>query len=83
MYSGVPSIWTNPVYTVCSVSNWPIALATPKSITFTTPIPSCTCSANVGEGLRSRWMIPCPGGVLHGRAQVCEELSRSLQQLAG
>ena len=40
MYKGVPINWAKCVYTVLSVNCWPIALATPKSITFTTGLPS-------------------------------------------
>ena len=42
MYSGVPTIWAKPVNSVLSVSSCPSALATPKSITFTTGVVSCT-----------------------------------------
>src|SRR5436190_2247279 len=38
MYSGVPIIWPKPVNSVLSVSSWPSALATPKSITLTTGV---------------------------------------------
>ena len=37
------------VYTVLSVSCWPIALATPKSITLGTGLPSCTVDQDVGR----------------------------------
>ena len=40
MYSGVPTTAPNPVNSVLSVSGWPAALATPKSITFGTGRPS-------------------------------------------
>ena len=36
MYSGVPTTAPNPVTSVFSVSGWPTALATPKSITLAT-----------------------------------------------
>ena len=36
MYSGVPTIAPKPVIRLASVSCWPVALATPKSITFGT-----------------------------------------------
>ena len=39
------------------MSCWPIALATPKSITLTTGRPSCSVTSTL-VGLRSRWMIP-------------------------
>ena len=57
MYSGVPIIWANPVNSVFSVSAWPIALATPKSITLTTGVVSCTVTRTL-DGFRSRWMMP-------------------------
>ncbi len=57
MYSGVPIIWAKPVNSVRSVSCWPIALATPKSMTLTTGTPSCSVTSTL-DGLRSRWMIP-------------------------
>ena len=37
---GVPIIWAKPVNSVFSVSSCPSALATPKSITFTTGVES-------------------------------------------
>ena len=40
MYSGVPTTAPRPVNSVCSVSGWPVALATPKSITLGTGLPS-------------------------------------------
>ena len=57
MYSGVPISWAKPVKSVFSVSCWPIALATPKSITLGTGAPSCSVTRTF-DGLRSRWMIP-------------------------
>ena len=57
MYSGVPIICAKPVNSVLSVSCCPIALATPKSITLTTGVPSCSVTRTL-DGLRSRWMIP-------------------------
>ena len=57
MYSGVPTIWAKPVNSVLSVSSWPSALATPKSITFTTGVASCIVTSTF-DGLMSRWMIP-------------------------
>ena len=38
---------------VCSVSRWLIAFATPKSITFTTGLPSCSVIMTL-LGFRSR-----------------------------
>ena len=57
MYSGVPIIWAKPVNSVLSVSSCPSALATPKSITLTTGVVSCSVTRTL-DGLRSRWMIP-------------------------
>ena len=57
MYSGVPTTAPNPVNSVCSVSGWPAALATPKSITFGTGRPSYRATRTL-DGLRSRWMTP-------------------------
>ena len=57
MYSGVPMIWAKLVNSVLSVSCWPVALAMPKSMTFTTGVPSCSVTSTF-DGLRSRWMIP-------------------------
>ena len=37
---GVPTIWPKPVNSVCSVSCWLMALATPKSMTLGTGWPS-------------------------------------------
>ena len=53
MYSSVPIKLPKPVNIVCSVSRWPVALATPKSITFGTGLPSYSAIRTL-EGLRSR-----------------------------
>ena len=42
---------------VRSVSRWSIALATPKSMTLGTGLPSCSVTSTF-DGLMSRWMIP-------------------------
>ena len=47
MYSGVPRSWAKPVNSVFSVSSCPSALATPKSITFTTGVVSCIVDQHV------------------------------------
>jgi hypothetical protein len=57
MYSGVPIIWAKFVNSVLSVSCWPVALATPKSMTFTTARSSCNVTRTL-DGLMSRWIIP-------------------------
>ena len=57
MYSGVPTTVPNCVNNVFSVSRWSIALATPKSITLGTGLPSWTVTSTF-EGLMSRWMMP-------------------------
>ena len=49
MYSGVPIICAKPVNSVLSVSCWPIALATPKSITFTTGVAVVQRHQHVGR----------------------------------
>ena len=40
MYSSVPTTAPNSVNSVCSVSRGPVALATPKSMTLGTGLPS-------------------------------------------
>ena len=57
MYSSVPTIWPKPVNSVFSVSDWLIALATPKSITLGTGWSSYSATS-MFVGLMSRWMIP-------------------------
>src|SRR5215471_16776664 len=57
MYSRVPTIAPKPVTRVLSVSGWPAALATPKSITFGTGRPSYGAT-NTFDGFRSRWITP-------------------------
>ena len=57
MYSSVPITSPKPVNIVRSVSCCPVALATPKSITFGTGLPSYSATSTF-VGLRSRWMIP-------------------------
>ena len=57
MYCGVPITAPKPVSIVCSVSVPPVALATPKSITFTTGLSSYKAISTF-DGLMSRWMIP-------------------------
>ena len=49
MYSSVPTTGPKPVYSVCSVSCWPVALATPKSITLGTGLPSYMRDQDVGR----------------------------------
>jgi hypothetical protein len=53
MYSGVPRIWPCSVNSVLSVSTWLIALATPKSMTFTTG-PTSVDETSTFDGLMSR-----------------------------
>src|SRR5262245_31101527 len=57
MYSSVPRNEPNAVNSVRSVSFSPVALATPKSITFGTGWSSYSATSTL-EGLRSRWMTP-------------------------
>ena len=57
MYSGVPMSWAKPVNMVFSVSCWPMALATPKSMILGTAAPSISVTKML-DGLISRWMIP-------------------------
>ena len=57
LVKGVPISCTNCVYTVLSVNCCPIDFATPKSITFTTGVPSCDTTITL-VGLMSRWMMP-------------------------
>ena len=57
MYCGVPTTPPNPVSMVCSVSAPPVALATPKSITFGTGLSSYRAISTF-DGLMSRWMTP-------------------------
>ena len=57
MYKGVPTIWAAPVKSVLSVNSCPTALATPKSITFTTAVVSCRETRTL-DGFRSRWTTP-------------------------
>ena len=57
MYSGVPTTWFTPVFSSESTRLAPVALATPKSITFGTGR-SSTIVTNTFDGLISRWMIP-------------------------
>ena len=57
MYSSVPTRAPNWVNSVRSVSRWSIALATPKSITLGTGLPSYSVTSTF-DGLMSRWMIP-------------------------
>ena len=57
MYAGVPTTAPNSVNIVFSVSGLPVALATPKSITFGTGRPSYRATRTF-DGFRSRWMIP-------------------------
>ena len=45
MYSSVPTICPNSVNIVFSVSRWPVALATPKSITLGTGWPSYSATS--------------------------------------
>ena len=73
MYSSVPITSPKPVNIVRSVSDCPVALATPKSITFGTGLPSY-CATSTFVGLRSRWMMPFWCGVLHGLADLHEQL---------
>ena len=57
MYSSVPMIEPYWVNIVRSVSRWSTALATPKSITLATGLPSYIVTSTL-DGLMSRWMIP-------------------------
>ena len=73
MYSGVPTIWAKPVNSVLSVSRWPAALATPKSITFGTGSPSCSVDQDVGRlevAVDDALLV----GVLHRLADRHEQL---------
>jgi len=56
MYSKVPITPPKPVTRVRSVSRSPSALATPKSITLTTGLPS-EAATSTFVGLRSRWIM--------------------------
>ena len=57
MYAGVPMKRLYSVKSVFSVRRVCIALAIPKSMTFTTGRPSCSETITF-EGLMSRWMTP-------------------------
>src|SRR5437868_3769693 len=57
MYSSVPTICPTAVNIVRSVSFWAVALATPKSITLGTGLPSYRAMRTL-LGFRSRWMTP-------------------------
>ena len=57
MYSSVPTIVPTSVKSVRSVKGWPVALATPKSMTLGTGLPSYRATRTL-VGLRSRWMMP-------------------------
>ena len=57
MYSNVPTMAPKPVTRVLSVKGCPAALATPKSITFGTGLPSYRATRTL-DGLMSRWMTP-------------------------
>ncbi len=67
MYSGVPIIWANRVKSVFSVSRWSIALATPKSITLGTGLPSWSVTSTF-DRLDVAVDDPFLMGVLHGLA---------------
>ncbi len=56
-YSCVPTSWPNCVNSVRSVSRGPVALATPKSITFGTGRSSYRATRTF-DGFKSRWMTP-------------------------
>ena len=64
MYSGVPIIWPVCVNTSCATALALVALATPKSITFTRApveplaVESSDMPARMLPGFRSRWMMP-------------------------
>ena len=49
--------WAKPVKRVLSVRRWPMALATPKSMTLGTGLSSWRVTRML-EGFRSRWMMP-------------------------
>jgi hypothetical protein len=53
MYSGVPTTAPNPVTSVLSVRDWPVALATPKSMTLGTGWSSYSATSTL-EGLMAR-----------------------------
>ena len=53
----MPTTAPKSVNSVLSVSFWPVALATPKSITLGTGLPSYSAISTL-DGLRSRWMMP-------------------------
>jgi hypothetical protein len=57
MYSNVPTSTPYCVNSVRSVSRCSVALATPKSITFGTALPSYIVTSTL-PGLRSRWITP-------------------------
>jgi hypothetical protein len=57
MYSSVPTTAPKLVCSDSSVSCCPVALATPKSITLTTGVPSYRATRTL-LGLISRWMMP-------------------------
>ena len=57
MYCGVPIICPYAVNSVFSVNGWLRALATPKSITFATGLPSSSVTM-MFDGFKSRWITP-------------------------
>ena len=73
MYSGVPTIWAKPVNSVLSVSCWPIALATPKSITLATGTAVVQRDQDVGR-LEVAVDDPLLVGVLDRLADLDEQL---------
>ena len=73
MYSGVPTNAPKPVNSVLSVSRCPVALATPKSITFTTGLPSYGATSTLRR-LEVAVDDPLLVGVLHRPADVAEQL---------
>ena len=69
MYSGVPMSAPSSVNSVCSVSGWVVALATPKSMIFGTGGRPASVTSTL-DGLRSRWMIAFLVRVLHAVADL-------------
>jgi len=78
MYSSVPITAPNSVNIVFSVRRWSIALATPKSITLGTGLPSWSATSTFEGLIVSRWMIPFLVGMLNGLAGGDEEFEAFL-----
>src|SRR5207248_6632507 len=73
MYSSVPTIWPTSVNIVRSVSFCAVALATPKSMTFGTGLPSYSAISTF-DGFRIAMDDAFLVGMLHGLADRNEQL---------